>query len=261
MRIPVFRRFRGLILQENETIEDLQLNGLRLIQTKNGFRYGMDTVLLAHFANIRESDIVADFGTGSGILPLLLIGRNKGKQFYAIDIMPEAVQLSVRNVELNGLEDRIRVIHADAGDAAKYISPCSVDAVVCNPPYGQPSTSLVSPYTARAIARSQNRDTLNNMFSGAFQILKGKGKLFIVYPVQQMLNVMVKMQEHHLEPKHFRLVYPGAEKKANLVLIEAVKDAKPTLHPLPPLIIYQSDGSLTNELKSVYHIQNRPDSI
>ena len=72
MRIPVFRRFRGLILQENETIEDLQLNGLRLIQTKNGFRYGMDTVLLAHFANIRESDIVADFGTGSGILRQLI---------------------------------------------------------------------------------------------------------------------------------------------------------------------------------------------
>ena len=76
----------------------------------------------------------------------------------------------------------------------------------------------------------------------------------MVYPVQQMLFVMKKMQEHHLEPKHFRLVYPKEEKNASLVLIEAVKDAKPTLHPLPPLILYQKDGNLTNELKSIYHI-------
>lgn len=242
------------IIMEDETIEDLQLGGLKLIQKQKSFRYGMDTILLAHFADIKENETVADLGTGNGILPLLLIGRNKGSLFYAIDVLPEAAQLARRNAELNKLTDRIKVFQTDAKDAAVYINPCSVDAVVCNPPYGQPNATLVSPNNAKAVARSQNIYTLNNIFSGAFKILKGKGRFYMVYPVQQMLSVMKKLQDYHLEPKRFRLVYPSEMKKANLVLIEAVKDAKPALHPLPPLMIFKSDGNLTNELKSVYHI-------
>ena len=92
------------------------------------------------------------------------------------------------------------------------------------------------------------------MFRAAFLLLKGKGKFFLVYPAPQMLFIMKKLQEYHLEPKRFRLVYPSLQKPANLVLIEAVKDAKQMLHPMPPLIIYEKNGDLTSELKSVYHI-------
>ena len=88
-------------------------------------------------------------------------------------------------------------------------------------------------------------------------MLKGRGKLFLVYPAPQMLYIMKILQLHHLEPKRFQLVYPYADKPANLVLIEAVKDARPTLHPMKPLIIYERDGSLTNELKSVYHLEEQ----
>ena len=76
----------------------------------------------------------------------------------------------------------------------------------------------------------------------------------MVYPAPQMLQAMDLMQQAHLEPKRFQMVYPYEDKPANLVLIEAVKDAKPTLHPRPPLIIYTKDRSLTNRLKSVYHM-------
>ena len=241
-------------IQEKETIEDLQLNGLRLIQKKNSFRYGMDTVLLAHFARIGSKDTVADLGTGSGILPILLRGRNKGRHYYAIDILSEAVNLANRNARLNSLEEEISVIHANAADAADFIQPCSIDAVVCNPPYGHYAASLVSPNQEKAAARSQKEETLHHFLSGAFQILKGKGKIFIVYPAQQMLFLMKQMQLHHLEPKHFQLVYPAVHKPAYLVLVEGIKDAKPMLHPMPPLIAYEKDGSLTNELKSVYHL-------
>lgn len=241
-------------LQPNETIEDLQLNGLRLIQKKDAFRFGMDSVLLAHFAGIRKDDTVADLGTGNGVLVFLLYGRSKGKQYYALDIQEEAAELTRRNVCLNRLEDRVTVICADAADAADLIPSCSVDAAVCNPPYGQPSASLVSPVASRALARSQDPDTLDHLLKGAFTILKGKGRLFLVYPASQMLFLTDCLRRRHLEPKRFRMVYPYADKPANLVLIEAVKDARPTLHPLPPLIIYEKDGSLTKELKSVYHL-------
>ena len=245
------------LLLEDETIEDLQLNGLRLIQKKNSFRYGMDTVLLADFAKIRKNDVVADLGTGNGILPLLLYGRGRGCRYYALEIQPEAAELAGRNAQLNGLENMMAVICTDALEARKYIEPCSVDAAVCNPPYGMPSASLASPEATRATARSQHTDTLDHLFRGAFDILKGRGKLFLVYPAPQMLFVMKRLQSHHLEPKRFRMVYPYARKPANLVLIEAVKDARPMLHPMPPLVIYREDGSLTDELKSVYHIQEQ----
>ena len=239
---------------EDETIEDLQLNGLKLIQKKDSFRFGMDSVLLAHFADIRSNDTVADFGTGNGILPLLLYGRGKGAKYYAFDIQLEAAMLAKRNALLNRLEKTINVFHADAGTADQYLDICSVDAAVCNPPYALPGSALQSPKETKAIARNQNEDTLDHLFTGAFRILKGRGKLFLVYPAAQMLYVMQKLQTHHLEPKRFRLVYPKVQKAANLVLIEAVKDARQMLHPLPPLIIYNEDGTLTNELKSVYHM-------
>ena len=233
---------------EDETIEDLQLNGLHLIQKKKSFRFGMDSVLLAHFADIRPDDTVADLGTGNGVLPLLLYGRKKGKHYFA-------TEHAKRNAAINNLENVITVIQSDAGASGGFIAPCSVDAAVCNPPYGRPDASLASPNIEKAIARNQNLDTIDHLFTGAFRMLKGRGKLFLVYPVPEMLSVMKSLQLHHLEPKRFRLVYPYAEKPANLVLIEAVKDAKPMLHPMPPLIIYNHDGSLTNELKSVYHIE------
>ena len=242
------------IVKEDETIEDLQLNGLHLIQKKNAFRFGMDSVLLAHFASIRPNETVADFGTGNGILIFLLYGRNKGNSYYALDIQSEAVELVRRNADLNNMTDMVKAINSDAIDAASYIPPGTVDAVICNPPYGRPAASLLSPYQTKATARSQNDETMEHLFKGAFSVLKGKGKLFLVYPASQMLFLMKCLQKHHLEPKHFQLVYPYADKPANLVLVEAVKDAKPTLHPMAPLIIYETDGSLTNELKSVYHI-------
>ena len=96
----------------DETIEDLQLNGLQLIQKKDAFRFGMDSVLLADFAAIRPGDTVADLGTGNGILMLLLYGRNKGNRYYAIDIQEEAADLARRNAILNRLEDRITVIQS-----------------------------------------------------------------------------------------------------------------------------------------------------
>lgn len=239
---------------QEETVEDLQLNGLKLIQKKNAFRFGMDSVLLAHFASIRPSDVVADLGTGNGILPILLKGRDKGKHYYAVEIQPEAADLAERNAALNHMDDCMQVIRGDVEEIKRLIQPGSLDAVISNPPYWHPEASLESPYHAKATARSQKNDTIDRFFRTSFEILKGRGKLFLVYPAPQMLYIMKKLQSNHLEPKRFRLVYPKADKPANLVLLEAVKDAKPTLHPMAPLIIYREDGYLTNELKSVYHI-------
>ena len=250
-------RMESWMIRENETLEDLQLQGLRLIQKKDGFRFGMDSVLLADFARIGQKDLVADFGTGSGVLPLLLIGRDKGACFECFEIQEAYAEMAQRTMALNRLGDRVHIVHGDAAKAFERIEGCSTDAVICNPPYGIPGTGLSSPFISRAIARNQDSDTMKGFLKSAFRILKGRGKFITVYPAPRMLYLMRLMQEAHLEPKRFQLVYPEAEKAANLVLIEAVKDAKPMLHPMEPLIIYNKDHTLTNRLKSVYNIEEQ----
>ena len=245
-----------VLIREDETLEDLQLKGLRLLQKKQGFRFGMDSVLLADFASVRERDTVVDFGTGTGILLLLLIGRNKGARFTGLEIQESFAEMAGRTMALNRLEDRVSILQADAGKAEELFGPCSVDRIICNPPYGQPGSALRSPFDDRAIARNQEQDTLRQFFSAGFRILRGRGTFSLVYPAPQMLYVMELLRACHLEPKRFQLVYPSVDRPANLVLVEAVKDAKPTLHPMRPLIIYEKNGDLTNELKSVYHIMD-----
>lgn len=244
-------------IRDDETLEKLQPGGFLLFQKKNGFRFGMDSVLLAEFALIRKNDSVADFGTGSCILPFLLLSRGKGNTFQCIEIQQEMAEMAERSVKINHLEEKIRIIHGDAEDAAKWIPPSSLDAVICNPPYAAPGTAISSPYLSRAISRNQSDHTMQGFFKSAFRILKGKGRISIVYPAVQMLQAMQQLREAHLEPKRFQMIYPCESRPANLVLIEAVKDAKPLLHPMPPLIVYTEEHHLTSKLRSVYHMEEQ----
>ncbi len=243
-------------VQEDETLEDLQLGGLKLIQKKQGFRFGMDSVLLADFAQVRSSDTVSDFGCGTGILPLLMLGRNKGKKYYCFEVQSCMAEMARRTMKLNGLEDKVEIICADISEVQQFVTPCSVDAVVCNPPYGMPGQVLRNQTETLAKARHQDPHTLSRFLFSAFRILKGKGRIFLVYPAAQMFSLMTELHRQHLEPKRFRLVYPDISHPANLVLLEAVKDAKPRLHPMAPLIICEKNGNLTNELKSIYHMDS-----
>ena len=147
--------------KEDETLEDLQNGGFQLLQKKTGFRFGMDSVLLADFVNIHPRDYVADFGTGSCVLPLLLMIRNKGASFSCIEIQEEIADMARRTVIINHLEDKIQIVAGNAENAENWIQPCSMDAVICNPPYGIPGTCITSPFSSRAVSRSQQTDSLS----------------------------------------------------------------------------------------------------
>ena len=241
-------------MKPGERLDDLQLAGMRILQKDSGFRFGMDAVLLADFARVEARDRAADFGTGTGILPLLLIGRQKGARIDAFEIQPDMADMAARTVALNGLQARVAVHALPVERAHEVIPDGSLDAIICNPPYGQPGQTLLNPSETLALARHQSAGGLRGWLREAYRLLKGKGRLAMIYPAPRMLELMRLLSDAHLEPKRFRLVYPYAEKPANLVLIEAQKDARPMLHPMPPLIVYEQDGSMTAELKRIYHI-------
>lgn len=242
------------LLRPGERLDDLQLAGMKILQKEDGFRFGMDAVLLADFARVEPKDVAADFGTGTGILPLLLLGRGKGRHIHAFEIQPDMADMAARTMVLNGITDKVTVHALPVEEALSVLEPCSVDSIICNPPYGTPGTTLLNPSDTLRLARHQTAEGLSAWLKMAHRLLKGKGRLSMVYPAPRMLELMQSMEQARLVPKRFRLIYPAAHKPANLVLVEAVKDAKPMLHPEPPLIVYEADGSMTEELKRIYHM-------
>lgn len=244
----------NIVIRPEERLDDLQLAGMRILQRRDGFRFGMDAVLLADFAQVDARARVADFGTGTGILPLLLYGRGKGAAFDALELQADMADMARRTMALNGLEERIRVHALAVEQAESAIRPGTVDAIVCNPPYGAPGTTLCNPSEGLRLARHQTAEGLRAWFRMGYRLLRGKGRFAMVYPAPRMLEAMDALQAAHLTPKRFRLIYPRADRAANLVLIEGVKDAKPLLQPEPPMIVYEADGSMTAELRRIYHM-------
>lgn len=243
--------------QQGERLEELRPGGYRILQKEQGFHYTMDAVLLADFARIRSGDTVADFGTGTGIIPLLLLERGKGKAFHAFELQPEMAEMASRTMQMNGLQDVVQVHPLPVEQAETVLPRCSLDAIVCNPPYGAFGTTLLNPEDNQRVSRHQNADGLAAWLRVAFLLLKGKGRISLVYPAAQMLQLMDALQAAHLQPKRFRLVYPLPDRAPNLVLVDAIKDGRPMLQPEPPLIVHHTDGTETEEIRRIYQWEEK----
>lgn len=239
-------------MQLNEDICDLQLRGLKIIQKKQGFRLSMDSVLLSDFAKGTPSDHLVDFGTGTGVLPLLMWGKGKCGTADAVEILPDMAELAERNMKMNGLDDRIRVRCCPAERFPELTETRGADSVICNPPYGH-ARSVCQGDELRT-ARQQTGDGIEGWIKAAYRVLKRKGRMFLVYPASGLLELMTMLQRNRLEPKRFRLVYSYSSSAAKLVLVEAVRDAKPLLHPMPPLILYEQPGVMTREVREIYQL-------
>ena len=121
-------------LMENERLDDLQRNGLKIIQKTDGFCFGMDAVLLSGFASVKRGEKVLDMGTGTGIIPLLLSAKTEGEHFKALEIQKEIAEMAARSVALNHLEEKIEIVTGDIKEASRIFGAASFDVVITNPP-------------------------------------------------------------------------------------------------------------------------------
>ncbi len=243
----------NIYVKAHERVDDLQRNGLRIIQDPGAFRFGMDAVLLADFTRVRPRERIADMGTGTGILALLLSQKQLDCRIDAFEIQPSMADMAQRSVCLNGLEERITVHAQDLCRAYEIVGREKLDVVVCNPPYGKRGGTLVSETKGVSLARHEADCTIDDIVKACASVLKNHGRLYMVFPAQRMLELCDAMRKHRMEPKQIRVVYPHADDPPYLVMIEAMKNAKPSLLWHPPLIVYHSDGSETDELQRIYH--------
>jgi len=239
-------------LEAGEEICDLQLEGLKIIQKKDAFRFGTDAVLLSDFTKLRKRDLVADFGTGTGAIALLLAGHNPEIAVKALEIQPEMAVMARRSVELNGLEGRIEVLEADIRDAAKVLGSGRLDAVVCNPPYFEASSGKLPQNENKVISRVEAQISIEEICASAKSVLKSGGRLSVIYPARSLPRLMEAMRGSSLEPKRIRTVINDIYHAPKLILLDAVKQGGRQLDWLPPLILRNPDGSPSDEWRRIY---------
>lgn len=239
-------------LLPGERLDDLQREGLKIIQREKGFRFGTDAVLLADFAQAKKGERVCDMGTGTGVLPLLIAARSAGTTFDAFEIQMDVADMAARSVRLNGMENRIRVHCADCRDAASIIGHETCRLVVSNPPYTAEGAGLVSPEHTRALSRSDDQCSIGEWIAACGRVLQNGGRLCCVFPAPRLLQLCDAMREARIEPKRVRLIAARADAAPKLVLVEGLKGGKPGLHMLPLLITHNPDGSFTQEMLRIY---------
>lgn len=236
----------------DERIDDLQRNGYRIIQKKDGFCFGMDAVLLSGFARVREGETALDLGTGTGIIPILLEAKTEGRHFTGLEIQEEFAGMAARSVRLNALEDRVEIIQGDIKEASRLFGKASFDVVTSNPPYMNDSHGLKNPDLPKAIARHEVLCTLEDVVREAALLLKPGGRFYMVHRPHRLAEIITVLKEHKLEPKRMKLVHPFVDKDANMVLIEAVRGGRSMMKVEAPVIVYREPGIYTDEIYTIY---------
>ncbi len=239
-------------LKENERLDELYRNGYQIIQNGKKFCFGMDAVLLSGFAKVREGEVVLDIGTGTGIIPILLEAKTKGKHFTGLEIQTESADMARRSVALNGLLDKIDIIAGDIKEAEQLFRAASFDVVTTNPPYMIGSHGLTNPNEPKAIARHEICCTLEDIVREGSRLLKPNGRFYMVHRPFRLVEIFAMLTNYHLEPKRMRMVYPYVDKEPNMVLIEALRGGKSRITVEKPLIVYDSPGKYTDEIYEVY---------
>lgn len=239
-------------LKEGERLDELQRNGYRIIQNKKKFCFGMDAVLLSGFAQVKPGETVLDLGTGTGIIPILLEAKTEGEHFTGLEISPASVDMARRSVVLNGLEQKVEIVHGDIKEAGSLFKPASFDVITSNPPYMTGQHGLVNPDLDKAAARHELLCTLEDVVKAAAKLVRTGGRFYMVHRPFRLAEIIRTLSEYHLEPKRLRMVYPYVDREPNMVLIESVRGGRPRMTVEKPLIVYEKPGVYTQEILDVY---------
>lgn len=237
---------------ENERLDDLQYKGLRLLQKKGGFCFGVDAVLLSYFAQVAKNSKVIDLGTGTGIIALLLAAKKEPLKVTGLEIQPEMAEMAARSVKLNRLEDRVEIVQGDIREASKLFGASSFDVVVTNPPYMVKGGGLLNPADTKAVARHEILCTLEDVISSSAKLLRPGGKFSMVHRPQRLADIIYQMRNNSIEPKYLRFVHPSPGKKPSLLLISGTRNGNPELKVQEPLYIYDNDGNYSKEIDEIY---------
>lgn len=242
-------------LRQGERLDDLERNGLFIIQHPDKFCFGMDSVLLSGFTAEHfpvSGNRALDLCTGNGIIALLLAAKTNVKHITGMEIQSDAADMAVRSVTMNSLTDRIEILNCDIKEAADYIKAASFDLVTVNPPYYKAGCGITNPRDSKTISRHETACTLRDVIVAAAFALRDGGYFYMVHKPQRLSDIIFEMRNNGVEPKVLKMVQPRYTAAPSMILIEGRKGAGVELKIEAPLIIYGEDGKYTEDMYTIY---------
>lgn len=238
---------------------DVLKNGNKILQDSEGFMFGLDAVLLSHFAagQVRRGESVIDLGSGNGIIPLLMEKACGASHFTGLEIQEKPVELARQSLGLNGLEEKITIVQGDIKKVSELFAKHSFNVVVSNPPYmALDGRQAQNEKLEKSIARHELLCTLEDVVAAADYLLHSHGRFFMIHRPERLPEIFAGLLKHRLQPKRMQLIQPYADQAANLVLLEARKDARAGLKNLLPLVVRNNQGpqkgQYTKEINDIY---------
>lgn len=252
-------------IRKNERIDDLGINDLKIIQNKEYFCFGTDSVLLANFVKSENSNnVILDLCSGSGVIPIILSAKKKYKKIFGVELQSEMYDLFDRNIKINNLEDSIISINENVKNIkdirkkiASIMEKDKIDIITCNPPYKEIGTGLTTNHDVKTIAKCEVMCNLEDIFITSSKLLGKGGKLYLVHKPERLSDLIYFGRKYNLEAKEIRFVYPKIDKKPSIVLISYRKDGGNETKVLEPLIEYNDDMSYTDEIYRIYGINGK----
>lgn len=243
-------------LKNNERIDDLQYKGLKIIQNEKDFCFGIDAVLLSDFAKgIKDGSNVVDLCTGNGIIAILLSGKTNAKEIVGVEIQEHVAEMANRSVEMNNIQDRVKIINEDLTKLKEKIKAGTVDAITVNPPYKAKNSGLINERDTKTIARHEISCTLEDIIIEASRELKSSGNLYMIHKTERLVDILSLMRKHNIEPKRIRFIHPNVNEAPNLVLVEGLRSSKAFLKVEKPLYVYKENGEYTDDIKEIYGLE------
>ncbi|WP_214543130.1 tRNA1(Val) (adenine(37)-N6)-methyltransferase [Staphylococcus pseudintermedius] len=240
------------MLQPGERLDYLIREDLRIIQNDAVFSFSTDALLLGHFTEVRKRDRILDMCAGNGVIPLLL--SDKGNNVITgVEIQPQLVNMSVRSVQYNHLEDRITMVEMDINALIQAYSPAQFDLITCNPPYFKANQTNQHQLEAHKIARHEIYCTLDDCLRVSNHLLKEGGRVVMVHRAERMLDLFESMRHYRIEPKRLHMIFSKPGKAAQTIVVEGRKGGRQGLDIAPPFYIYDEQGDYTPEMKEIYY--------
>ena len=237
-----------------EITEDTLFAGrLTCRQHRDGYRFSVDAVLLAHFFIPRPDESLLDLGCGCGVIPLILAYRWPGLRLTGLELQPQLAALARGNAAANGFAERIAIVEGDLRRASELFRPGQFQRLVCNPPFYRSDGARLNLDSERRLARHEVEADLAAVVVAAGWLLHKGGRFDLVYPAERAATLLAELRGAGLEPKRLQVVHnhPGAP--GRLVLVEGLKGGGEELEILPPFFIYQAPGGeYTAEMARCY---------
>ena len=233
--------------RDGETLDTFYHGRIRVLQNKKGYRFSVDAPLLADFIRTRAADEALELGTGSGVISLLLSVK-PFRRIVALEIQEGLADLARRNVEINGLGDRVEVVQADL---RIYDPGRRFDLIFSNPPYIREATGFLSRSEEKSAAKHELHGDIGDFLEKTAIWLEPEGRACFIYPEKRRVDFARAADRHGFRILRFRQVLPRAPAPANLFLAElGFAAVEPEV--MPPLILFAPDGKYTDEAEAIF---------